>query len=500
MNYSNGFNNEDNSTDGDSGSQYYVPGTPDWIHEGMPDSTTNIGSSRQGENFLRSLIRPHSVPEFMEHYWQRRPLHVHVPECSKFFSYLASHELINKMLLENYVDYSKNIDLQFKDGDINEPSALIGRALPQNFWQYHKVGCGIRVLNPVEILPTIYGLNATLQEYFQCAIESHLYLGSRYSPKSGPRCDDVETFVLQIEGSRRWRIYEPLTRKHMLPRESKNVDEKEFGKFIFDIVLKAGETLYFPRGFIYQHEPADTDSVHLTLGVYRKQTYFDLLKILMPIALEEYIKENENLSKSVPLDIYQNLGFVHNDKSSPERDAIVGELMQHFETVYNRIMDNIGVIVNNAVDRMAVRYQRVALPPSLSPREESLSIFCQKATMCEDTSSQYFHISLYTNIRLIRENVARMVRLGKYVYRLYYSSSNTKEYKELDDVDLSEHDEIDENYLELDSSEALAFQLLKDYYPNFLTPKHLRGEDHQNCIVAQKFWDKGILMTDKPLV
>ena len=69
-----------------------------------------------------------------------------------------------------------------------------------------------------------------------------------------PHYDDIEAFVLQLEGKKRWRVYKPLTKEDTLPRfSSTNYKQSDLtDPPIIDVILEAGDFLYFPRGFIHQ--------------------------------------------------------------------------------------------------------------------------------------------------------------------------------------------------------------------------------------------------------
>lgn len=321
-------------------------------------------------------------------------------------------------------------------------------------------------------------------------IDSNVYLGSKNSEGYAPRYDDAECFILQIEGKRHWRVYKPTHRSTMLSREAKNVDMKneQIGAPILDVILRAGDLLYFPRGYIHETTTAaDSHSLHLLLSLYRKQTYGDLLEILLPMALKEAINDNLILRRGLPLDIWQNMGVVNSDNYYRERDLVIAQIKECFETVGRHVKAD--TTLDNAVDQMALRYQHDALPPKLTPEEELRSVYGTKITAGEDGSPEYIYIELDTKIRLIRGNVVRMVRHDTGI-RVYYSSENSKD-----------HHGFEENYLEIDPSEAPAVEVLIKAYPLYITPRDLQLESNdKNLFVAQDLWERGILMTNDPLV
>lgn len=65
-----------------------------------------------------------------------------------------------------------------------------------------------------------------------------------------------------------------------LPRvSSRNFNQSEVGEPIMDIILEAGDMLYFPRGTIHQAETIDdTHSLHVTLSVFQRNSWGDFFE------------------------------------------------------------------------------------------------------------------------------------------------------------------------------------------------------------------------------
>jgi hypothetical protein len=72
--------------------------------------------------------------------------------------------------------------------------------------------------------------------------------------------------VLQVAGEKRWRLYDPLVE---LPLKHQRYTRAlgEHGPPSDDLVLRAGDTLYLPRGWLHEAETSQTDSLHLTIGI-----------------------------------------------------------------------------------------------------------------------------------------------------------------------------------------------------------------------------------------
>lgn len=319
-------------------------------------------------------------------------------------------------------------------------------------------------------------------------VGANVYLTPKNSQGFAPHYDDIEAFVLQVEGKKRWRLYKPRTRKEMLPRESsKNFKQEEIGEPCLDVILEAGDLLYFPRGYIHQALTLKNHhSLHITVSAYQKQTYGDLLETLIPMALKEAINENEIMRRGLPMNIWQKFGIVNSDNYSEEREAIVKNIMKCFDRVCSYVRADTNL--DNAVDHMALKYQYDAMPPKLTPEEEVRSVYSSRALVTASGQVESPFIDVDTKIRLIRANILRLVRYEDEL-RVYYSSENSKEYHG-----------YEANFLDIDPTDAPAIEVLVKAYPTFITPSQLQLEDDErNLSVAQDLWEKGMLMTEEPL-
>ena len=63
---------------------------------------------------------------------------------------------------------------------------------------------------------------------------------------------DVEVFILQTEGRKRWKLYPPLNGYALPATPSGDLDEEMLQPCMHDIVLSPGDLLYLPRGVVHQ--------------------------------------------------------------------------------------------------------------------------------------------------------------------------------------------------------------------------------------------------------
>jgi hypothetical protein len=105
-----------------------------------------------------------------------------------------------------------------------------------------------------------------LEEAFGQSVQANSYYTPRGSQGFAVHHDTHDVLVLQVAGEKRWLLYDPLLElplKHQ--RYSKSLGDE--GTPTDDLVLRAGDTLYLPRGWLHQAETSDTDSLHLTIGI-----------------------------------------------------------------------------------------------------------------------------------------------------------------------------------------------------------------------------------------
>lgn len=390
-------------------------------------------------------------------------------------------EVIHNMIKDNHLEYTKNIDItSYRDG-VRETHNPEGKVTP-SVWNLYDDGCSIRILNPQTFLPPVYKMNSKLQEYFHCMIGTNVYLTPKNSQGFAPHYDDIEAFVLQLEGQKHWRVYEPRNASEYLARDSSiNFSQDEIGEPIMDMILEAGDMLYFPRGFIHQAVTVEgKHSLHITVSMYQKNSYADLLEALLPVALKQAINSDVRFREGLPLDIHQICGSVFSENDSPERTQV----REHIKSLFSKIFDHANI--DNAVDQMSKKYQSDALPPYLSKSEKQRTVFGEKAVIKNGSVNFPFELELDTKVKLLKANSLRLVEEDD-AYRVYFHTENSKEYHEFEPT-----------FVEIEEDDAAAIAFLVEKYPNYIRINDLPvDDDERKILIASDLWEKGLLITDK---
>ncbi|XP_011877058.1 PREDICTED: bifunctional lysine-specific demethylase and histidyl-hydroxylase NO66 isoform X2 [Vollenhovia emeryi] len=353
-----------------------------------------VENSRQ---LLGWLLHPIDIKIFFKDNWEKTPVYVKRDQPN-YYRHIVSTPLLDEVLRKNHILFTKHIDITSYSGGVRETHNPPGRALPSVVWDYYQNQCSVRMLNPQTFIPAIHALNSTLQESFGCFVGANLYLTPPNSQGFAPHYDDVEAFILQIEGQKRWRLYKPLSANEYLPRySSKNFDQSEIGEPILDTVVKAGDLLYLPRGTIHQGTTLDdTHSLHVTLSVYQRNSWFDLLEKVLPQALKRAADNDRRFRQGLPLDYLTYVGAAYD--ASDRKDAFKSDINNLIALLLEH------VDVDNAADLMAKNHIHDFLPPFVFKNE-------RKCTVAEDGEIMTTNGLVKNRAEIMPETRMRLLRL-----------------------------------------------------------------------------------------
>ncbi|KAG5284406.1 hypothetical protein AALO_G00026390 [Alosa alosa] len=164
----------------------------------------------------------------------------------------------------------------------------------------------IQFHQPQRFKDELWRIQERLESFFGALVGSNVYITPKASQGLPPHYDDVEVFILQLEGEKHWRLYSPTV---PLAREYSLEPEERIGNPTHDITLKAGDLLYFPRGTIHQaNTPAEVDhSTHLTLSTYQNMSWGDYLLDIFPGFLFDSMKRDIDMRAGLPRQLLTNV-------------------------------------------------------------------------------------------------------------------------------------------------------------------------------------------------
>ena len=222
---------------------------------------------RRGVAALGRLVGG-DVETFFGRYWERRPLLV-ARKKRKLLPFELTFSAAE--LLEIWKRSGKNTLVMREQTPVTEVS-----------YAAYLDGCSV-IVNHAEVASFEIGkfcrsLRSTCPHAF-----GQLYATPPLGQAVGPHADDRDVFVVQLVGEKTWTVYRE--RPVRFPETHEQVGKTmPFPENFLDTcpsdtyLLKEGDVLYVPRGFVHEAETLQEASVHLTVALATQNwTYEKLL-------------------------------------------------------------------------------------------------------------------------------------------------------------------------------------------------------------------------------
>ncbi|XP_077443542.1 ribosomal oxygenase 1 [Stigmatopora argus] len=440
-------------------------------------------SKDRASKLFQWLLDPIPTKAFFRETWEKKPI-LAQRKNPDYYKGLFSTEEFDRILRQEDVQYGVNLDVTSYTKGKRETHNPPGRALPLTVWDFYENGCSLRMLNPQAFSSTMWNVLSILQEHFGSMAGANVYLTPPGTQGFAPHYDDIEAFVVQLEGKKHWKVYNPRSDHEVLPvLSSPNLEQTEIGKPILEVVLEAGDLLYFPRGFIHQGNALpDAHSLHITISSYQKNSWGDLLLKMVPTAVEIAMEEDVEFRQGLPLDYISYMGVQNSDMNDPRRAKFFSKIDYLITKLKNFAP------VDAAVDLKVRDFLHDCLPPKLSPEEAAGSAHGAPARWedgnARDVGAQ---ITSQTRVGLLRAGCARLCSDGVGV-QLYYTTDNSRVY----------HKEEPKSF-DIEPEHTDAVEFLIQSYPKFVSvgsfPCDSLGE---KLTLAKLLFKKGVIYKESP--
>ena len=241
-------------------------------------------------NFSR-LIYPLSTKLFVEEYWQQRPLIVRDRDPN-YYSDLVKIADIDRLIYSLQPDWRK-MRLIKKGGFLasNYMNADGSPNLIQVYNAYQK-GYSIALYDLQQRWTSLSALTRNLEDFFNHAVNLNAYLTPANSQALTPHFHGEEVLILQVEGVKQWRVYEPLSSPQLQSRKVDNdtaLAPENLPPLAMDVCLQPGDFLYLPGGWGHEAFTMAYSSLHLSVEVYL-YTWRDLLTAVLSSLRQEKIE------------------------------------------------------------------------------------------------------------------------------------------------------------------------------------------------------------------
>jgi ribosomal protein L16 Arg81 hydroxylase len=223
-----------------------------------------------------ALIAPLTERDFFREYWDRQPFYIRRRTANEYSDVLRAED-IDAFLSRNDIRYPAL--RMAKDGPTIPPSsysdilrfgsyASEGLVNIERVRQLHAEGATIILQMTRSSIPRLARFANNLQAELEFNIEATVYLTPRNSQGFTTHYDTHGVFVLQVEGKKRWRLYDFMCD---LPTLTQTFDTCEAGPSPIrrEVVLEAGDFLYVPRGLAHDAiAENEGSSLHVSVGLF----------------------------------------------------------------------------------------------------------------------------------------------------------------------------------------------------------------------------------------
>jgi ribosomal protein L16 Arg81 hydroxylase len=223
-----------------------------------------------GADAVQKLLFPIKLQTFFDEYWQRRPLVINRADAH-YFDPLLTVDDLDTLIATTPLPVAR----------VNMGADAVGIP-PERYTAFGDQGDGMYI-NPADVMRLhrqgntiilrtmhlfMHSLAAfcrDIETFFQCNAQANIYMTPAGTQSSFPHWDAHDIFVIQIAGSKVWRLHEAPMQQPLYTYQF-NRERHPIGEQTGEFTLHAGDIAYVPRGLA--HDPVATGySVHIALGV-----------------------------------------------------------------------------------------------------------------------------------------------------------------------------------------------------------------------------------------
>jgi len=273
---------------------------------------------------LSYLISPVSKTEFFKTYHEKEALLSKHNDANKFNG-LLSIDRIDEIIASTELPPS-SLDMvrkeppiersyyTFKNGNIDRGAVI----------RHYQEGATI-ILPQLHLADEILAkFCRSLENVFSSHVQTNIYLTPGSSQGFNTHFDDHDVFVIQLSGTKKWRLYQkPIDNPYR--GESFNTKDYKAGELQKEFELKEGECVYIPRGLMHDAiSVGEKASLHITVGLIVKKWADLMLEALSEVAIR-----NPKFRRSLPP------GFARPGYNNKSAKIYFNELINEFHKSSN---------------------------------------------------------------------------------------------------------------------------------------------------------------------
>ncbi len=226
-----------------------------------------------GRHDFASLFYPETEKVFLRDYWEKKHWIIARGRDDFYSDLLGVGNLDSLLSLSSFNTPSDQADVRLVKTENGKSVSQRVVFRPDGrldiFGVYAAVQAGFTlIVNRLEFRWTaIAQLCRNLEAALNHRVSANLYYTPPDSQGFSPHYDTHDVLVLQLAGSKLWRLYH---RAQLLPLADADVvvARASLSAPVEEKILNAGDLLYLPRGQVHEALTAGGASLHLTVGIY----------------------------------------------------------------------------------------------------------------------------------------------------------------------------------------------------------------------------------------
>ena len=274
----------------------------------MTTTTSQGGAADPGRPALARCLAV-TPEEFAASYWSTRPLLSPAGSRAGSFDDLFSAAAVDELLSERglrtpFLRLAKGGRV-YKPADFTRGGGLgatIGdQVADDKVLQQFTLGATLVLQGLHRIWPPLIDFAQQLGTDLGHPVQVNAYVTPAQNKGFDAHYDVHDVLVLQVAGEKRWRIHRPV-HDHPLGDQPWTdhraaVAARAQEEPVIDTVLRPGDALYLPRGWLHSAEALGGTTIHLTVGIHAT-TRYDVVQALVALAADSV-----ELRESLPLGV-----------------------------------------------------------------------------------------------------------------------------------------------------------------------------------------------------
>lgn len=257
------------------------------------------------------LLKPVSPDAFLRTYFEKERLLIRRGDAEYYSGLFGIEEMVAFLQKENnayphvrmvkdgretsYNEFSSS--MSFKESRINFNHVINRERVSRLFLEQ---GHSVIVYQSQTALDPIRRFCDALEQEWRVRVQANLYMTPAGAQGFTLHYDTHDAFILQLEGEKRWRLYD---RPIHLPFDGEPMQNPEQHRpsltCVFDEVLRKGDLLYVPRGHFHDVSATDVHSLHMTVGLLTTPWQALFRRVVEQLEKEDFMRA------TVPLAVWQ---------------------------------------------------------------------------------------------------------------------------------------------------------------------------------------------------